>query len=393
MKKVLLFTLTVVLFLALATSAFGTGQAEKTVKLAFIGPLTGPNAAQGLRARNSFELAVRQANESGQLPYKVETLILDDASDPATGANAATKVVSNTAVVGAAGHWNSPVARATIPIFHESNTALIIWGALGTDLTDKYGRESPEISRVCPKLDAENEFLAEFLVKERGYQTYYIIHDTFSYGTDCRDFMKLGIEKRGGKVVGIDGVNVGEKDFMPLLTKVREKNPDVLYFGGVVTEAALLRVQMVKAGLNNIVYAGISGLADEKFNEVAGSAAETTVIVKPGDATRLEGWTAFEKLYNDARFNEPMGAYGKYAYDAANILINGVEAGRAGPVQDRSCCPRDYLQGPSGYPYLRSDRADHDRQHDAARQPGRQVGQLAGFRVQSRAAKAPPLKR
>jgi branched-chain amino acid transport system substrate-binding protein len=75
-------------------------------------------------------------------------------------------------------------------------------------------------------------------------------------------------------VVAIDGVNVGEKDFMALLAKVKERNPDVLYYGGIVTEAALLRVQMVKAGMTNILYAGISGLADEKFNEVAGSAAE-----------------------------------------------------------------------------------------------------------------------
>jgi ABC-type branched-subunit amino acid transport system substrate-binding protein len=70
-------------------------------------------------------------------------LALDDASDPATGANAATQAVSDPAVVAAAGHWNSPVARATIPIFHENGIPLMIWGAIGTDLTDKYGGSTP----------------------------------------------------------------------------------------------------------------------------------------------------------------------------------------------------------------------------------------------------------
>ncbi len=319
----------VVFLLTFSLLAFAGGQKEKVVKIAFIGPLTGPNAAQGMGARNSFELAIRQANASGEFPYKIEMLALDDASDPAVGANAANKAVSDPQVVAAAGHWNSPVARATIPIFHENGVALVIWGAIGVDLTDKYGKMYPEITRVCPKLDAENEFLADWLLTKQGYKTFYIIHDTSSYGKDCLTFMKIGIEKRGGKILGIDGVNVGEKDFMPLLTKVKEKNPQVLYYGGVVTEAALLRVQIVKAGLTNMLYTGISGLADQKFNEVAGSAAEGTVIVKPGDPKEVKGWPAFVKAYKDAKFNEPMGAYGQYAYDAAGVILAALK--KVGP--------------------------------------------------------------
>ena len=191
----------------------------------------------------------------------------------------------------------------------------------------------PEITRNCPKLDAENEFLAEWLINKKGYKTFYIIHDTSSYGKDCLEFMKIGIEKRGGKILGIDGVNVGEKDFMPLLTKVKAKKPQVLYYGGIVTEAALLRVQMVKAGLTDILYSGISGLADQKFNEVAGKAAEGTVITQPGDPKTVSGWPAFVKAYKDANFSEPMGAYGQYAYDAANIILAAMK--KVGPDRQK----------------------------------------------------------
>jgi branched-chain amino acid transport system substrate-binding protein len=298
---------------------------SETVKIAFIGPLTGANAAQGMGARNAFDLAVRQANASGDFDFKIEMLALDDASDPAVGANAATKAVSDSSVVAAAGHWNSPVARATIPIFHEKGTPLMIWGAIGVDLTDKYGREYPEITRNCPKLDAENELLAEFLTG-KGYKKFSIIHDTSSYGNDCRDFMKAGLEKRGAEVISVDGINVGEKDFMPILTKLMAKNPEAIYYGGIVTEAALLRVQMGKLGLTDKLYTGISGLADEKFNEVAGRVAEGTVIVKPGDPSVAEGWDEFVKAYDEQKFSEPMGAYGQYAYDAASIILAALKS-------------------------------------------------------------------
>ena len=318
-KRFLLFSL-MALALVLCLAPMAGAAQDKVVKIAFIGPLTGSNAAQGMGARNAFELAVRQANASGDYPYKIEMLALDDASEPSVGANAAAKAVSDPAVVAAAGHWNSPVARATIPIFHENGTPLMIWGAIGVDLTEEYGRKFKEITRNCPKLDAENEVLADWLVKH-GFKSFCIIHDTSSYGDDCRVFMNASLMKRGASVMSIDGVNVGEKDFMPLLTNVMAKQPQALYYGGVVTEAALLRVQMMKMGLNNMLYTGISGLADEKFNEVAGAAAEGTVIVKPGDPQKVAGWPKYVADYEAQNFSEPMGAYGQYAYDAARIIL------------------------------------------------------------------------
>jgi branched-chain amino acid transport system substrate-binding protein len=326
MKKILAI---LIVFLLLGTvSVFAGGQKEETVKVAFLGPLTGDNAAQGMGARNCFDLAVKEANRSGDFDYTIEMLSLDDASDPATGANAANKAVSDPDVAAAAGHWNSPVARATIPVFQENGIPLVIWGAIGTDLTDKFGKMYSEITRVCPKLDAENEYLAEFLI-DQDAETFCIIHDTSSYGTDCQTFMEKAVKSRGGEILSVDGINVGEKDFMSLLTKIKEIDPDVLYYGGVVTEAALLRVQMVKSGMTDMVYAGISGLADEKFNEIAGDAAEGTVIIKPGDPSKVKGWDEFVAAYDAENYSEPMGAYGQYAYDAAGVILAAMK--KVGP--------------------------------------------------------------
>ncbi len=327
MKKVLSAVIVSMMLLAPASA-----MAKDVVKIAFIGPLTGANAAQGMGAKNAFDLAVKLADASGEFPYTLEAVALDDASDPATGANAANKIISDKEIVAAAGHWNSPVARATIPLFHENKTPLIIWGAIGVDLTDKYGKMYPEITRVCPKLDAENIYLADFLNK-KGYKTFSVIHDNSAYGVDCQTYMESALKADGAEILSTDAVKVGEKDMMPVLAKTTALQPQAVYYGGVVTEAALLRLQMTKIGLNNSLFCGISGIADEKFNEVAGKNAEGAVIVKPGDAARVAGWADFTAAYDAQNYSEPMGAYGKYSYDAANIILAALK--KVGPDREK----------------------------------------------------------
>jgi branched-chain amino acid transport system substrate-binding protein len=66
-------------------------------------------------------------------------------------------------------------------------------------------------------------------------------------------------------------------------------------------------------------------LADDKFNQVAGKSAEGTVIVKPGDPSKVAGWGDFVAAYDAQKYSEPMGAYGQYAYDAAKIILAAVK--------------------------------------------------------------------
>ena len=98
MKKIYRMMTVCVFVVAALFLMTSTGWAQKVVKIGFIGPLTGPNAAQGVGARNAFDLAIREANASGKYPFKIEMVALDDASDPATGMAAALKLVSDPAV-------------------------------------------------------------------------------------------------------------------------------------------------------------------------------------------------------------------------------------------------------------------------------------------------------
>jgi len=298
----------------------GAAAAEKTIKLGFIGPVTGGNALQGIGARNGFELAIRQVNEQGY-PYKVEAVALDDASDPSVGVSAALKLINDPDVVAAIGHWNSPVALATIHIFHSRKIPFIIWGAISPRIT---GFNYPEVTRVTPTLIAENKPLAAWVVKSLGLKRFSVVSDTSDYGRDNVDAFSAFISQNGGEVTSVDAAPVGTTDFRPILTKIKAAGPDAVYFGGVITEAGLVKKQMAELGLR-VPFIAISGIYDQKYIEIASAdAAEGTVVDVPGVKETPE-LKAFKEAYDKSAFNDPAGPYGKYAYDAAKILLATIQ--------------------------------------------------------------------
>lgn len=294
----------------------------KTIKIAFLGPLTGPNAAQGNGAKNCFDLAIKEANKSGKFPFTVEMVALDDASDPAVAVSAALKAVSDPMVVAASGHWNSSCALATIHTFHSFKVPFVVWGAISPRITEY---NYPEVTRNCPTLVQENVPFAKWVIQDLGYKKFSIISDTTDYGEqNTKAFSELAA-KDGGEILSVDAVPTGTTDFRPILTKIKGLNPSAIYFGGVVMEGALSRSQEEKLGINKL-FCAVSGLADQKFNEVAGKAAEGVIITKPGfDLDELKGGIAFKKAYDDQGYKDPMGAYGIYAYEAANIILTAIQ--------------------------------------------------------------------
>ncbi len=338
MKSRILVISTIFLLCLFILPLLTWGQA-RVVKIGFIGPLTGPNAAQGTGARNAFDLAVRQANASGKYPYRFEAVALDDASDPATGVAAALRLVSDPAVAAAAGHWNSPVALATIHTFHTYRIPFIVWGAIHPDITGYY--KYPGVNRVAPTAVQENIPFADWVISELGYKSYSIISDKTSYGELCTQVFTTEGEKRGAKILSTDMVSVGTTDFRPILTKVKGINPEAIYFGGQVTEGALVKDQMAKVGLNKL-FGGISGIMDVKYIEVAGASAEGTLTIKPGKPIeKYAGGAQFVQAYQAAGYREPFGAYGPNAYDSAGILMEAI--GKVGP--DDKAALMKYIRG------------------------------------------------
>lgn len=313
-------TLVTGLMLSAALFAIPAAAQDKPhIKLGFIGPVSGGNAQQGLGARNGFLLAIEQANAAGY-PYDVEAVTLDDASDPQTGVAAALKLVNDPEVVAATGHWNSPVALATMPVFNRFQVPMIVWGAISPKITEQ---NLPEITRVTPTLVTENKPLAEWAVTKLGAKKIAIIADTSDYGTANTAAFETFFTEAGGEIIGKDLFPVGTVDFRTTLTKLREAAPDAVYFGGVIAEAGILRKQMVEIGLK-VPMIGISGFYDPEFVALAGAAAEGTMVSYPAAQSNAQ----LEKMnadYKARAFAEETSPYTKYAFDSANILLAAIK--------------------------------------------------------------------
>lgn len=310
-----------VLALVMCVAASGAAADKPVVKLGFIGPITGPNAAFGLGARNSADLAVKQANARGDMPYHYELVVMDDASDPSTGVAVATKLCTIDKVAAATTHFNSPVGLATIHVFHRYKTPQVFWGGIHPDIT--YKHNFPEVTRVCANTIVEHAQLADFTVKQLGATRWSIIYDTTSYGTSCYKTAKKALEEAGATVLSEDGIPVGTQDFRPVLSRIKamDDGPQAIYFGGVVTEAALVRLQMSEMGMTSLLYAGVTGFDSDTFNKTAGEAAEGTVIV--GKKAIAED-SDFVQAYKAAGYKEYYEATGPYAYDATNLIMAAV---------------------------------------------------------------------
>lgn len=291
----------------------------ETVKIGFIGPLTGANAAEGLAARDAFLMYFEECNEQNLLPYKVEVVAYDDASIPETGKEVAENLLKNEEVLAVSGHWNSPVAEATIPLFLSEECPLVIWGAINDSLTCE--ENYPYVTRVVPTDTQENQPLAGYVLGDLGYSKIFIITDTTSYGQSntaaFRDQMRL----YEAEEVGTAELEPGEKNFRPILEKAAQSGCDAVFYGGTAQEGGMIAAQMNEIGIDDVLLFGISGITSEKFISNAGIvAAEGTIATSPGiDPENSADYLEFKKKFKEY-CDCNMGAFTVYAYHAGQVI-------------------------------------------------------------------------
>jgi len=299
--------------------------AQKTsVKLAFIGPLTGGTASNGLGGRNSFLLAVQERNADPKTKYKYETEVLDDECKPTVAVQAALKASSDPGVTAGVTHYCSVTAIATIDTYHKAGMPAMVWGAVLPEIT--YSHKHVEITRVNGTMINQNNVAADFAVKALGFKTFALIHDTTDYGRAHAKYISEYLEKAGGKILSTQGTAKDQKDYTAELTRAKADKPEVVWYGGLTPDGVRVKVQMDKLGIR-AQFQGTSGIKSDTFNETAGTSAEGTLAFVEGAPTeKLPGGKRFLEAYAKAGFKEPSEAYGPFAYVAANIVIDAIEA-------------------------------------------------------------------
>lgn len=320
-----------VLFVSLLTAC---SSEKDTIKIAFIGPLTGGVSANGLGGRNSAELAVRLRNAERGSHYQYELVALDDECKPNIGVQVATKAAADNDIVAGVTHYCSAVAMGTVDVYHKFGLPVVVWGAVLPDIT--YGNDYKEVHRVNGTMINQNEVAADFMLGQ-GFKTWAIIHDTTDYGKGHNRYFSKFLAEKGGRILGTFAVSADQQDFNAELTKIKELDPDVIYFGGLTPTGVRLRSQMDKLGIR-AEFQGTSGIVSDAFIEGLGPLAEGVLAFREGaPVEKLPGGERFLVEYEKQTFGEPPEAYGAFAYAAANLILDAIE--KVGP--DRAAVMRE----------------------------------------------------
>jgi branched-chain amino acid transport system substrate-binding protein len=236
-------------------------------------------------------------------------------------------MAADKSIVGGVTHYCSAVAVATTSVYHRFGMPAIVWGAVLPDVT--YGNNYKEIFRVNGTMINQNEVAAKFMT-EQGYKTWGVIHDTTDYGKGHDKYFNQYLKEDGGKVLASFGVNADQQDFTTELTKIKEANPQVLFFGGLTPLGVRIRTQMAKLGIN-AAFQGTSGIKSDAYIEgVSPAVAEGSLsFIEGAPREKLPGGKYFAEQYDKQGYGERPEAYGPFAFAAANLIMDAVE--KVGP--------------------------------------------------------------
>lgn len=311
--------------LAFGLSA-GAAEAKTKVKVAFIGPLTGGVAANGLGGRNSADLAVKLRNADKKAKYEYELVVLDDECKPNIGVQVATKAASDKNVIAAVAHYCSAVAIGTVDVYHKFGLPMIVWGAVLPEIT--YGNNHKEVHRVNGTMINQNETNAKFSAGQ-GFKKWAVIHDTTDYGRGHNKYFSEHLKKNGGEILGTFGVTADQQDFNAELTKIKALNPQAIYFGGLTPIGVRIRSQMEKLGIK-AQFVGTSGIMSDAFIQGLGPLAESALAFREGaPVDKLPGGKFFVEKYAGQKYGEQPEAYGPFAFAAMNLILDTIE--KVGP--------------------------------------------------------------
>lgn len=320
--------------------------AKDTVKIAFVGPLTGGASATGLGGRNSAQLAVDQRNADPKAKYRFELVKYDDECKPAAGVQVVTRAATDRQIVAAVGHYCSAVAIVTVDTYHKFGLPMVVWGAVLPSIT--YGNQFKEIHRVNGTMINEGNLAAKF-VGEAGFKKVAVLYDTTDYGKGQSKYFGDALKAVAGvAVTGSYGIDVSQQDFSAELTAVQQSKPDVIYFGGLTPQGVAIRAQMQRMGIH-IPLMGVSGILNAGYIDGVGAkVAEGTISFHNGaPIDKYPQGKKFLADYAAAKFKEEPDAYGPFAYSATQLVMDAIE--QAGPNRGKV---RDVLNATKGYQAL-----------------------------------------
>jgi len=328
------YSVTALLLVALVVSGCESPKTKdeiSEIRIGVAGPMTGDQSKLGGDLERGARLAVEEWNARGGIMGKTIVLeVGDDQRDPKQAVSVANKMV-NLGIVGMVGHYNSSASIPASSVYHDAGIPMITPASTNPRLTEQGFKN---VFRVVGRDDQQGHVAAKFIVTKLKAKRVAILHDKTTYGQGLADELRKSLatyQNSGVEVVSFDGLTQGDKDFRGILTRLKEQNLDLYFFGGMFPEGGLLAKQAKEVGLNVPMMSG-DGVIDPKFIEIAGAAAEGTYLTFTPDTEKLPQAADFLKKYR-AKYGNDLAPYAIYAYDAANILLNAIAEVQGGNNQ------------------------------------------------------------
>ena len=303
--------------------------AATEVKIGHVGPLTGGIAHLGKDNENGARLAIEEANAAGvkigDKAVKFTLVAEDDQADPKVGTTVAQKLV-DAKVVGVVGHLNSGTSIPASPIYNQAGIPVISGSATNPKLTEQGFKNQ---FRVVGRDDQQGPAIASYLATEKKPKLVAVIDDATAYGEGIANEVEKTLKAANIKVLPREKGTDKTTDWKAVLTKLRGRNPDAVFYGGMDATGGPLLKQGRELGMKAVFSFG-DGACTDKMKELAGDAAEGLLCSQAGippQAASKKFLDAFKK-----RFNADPILYAPFTYDAVNLLIEAMKkAGSSDP--------------------------------------------------------------
>ncbi len=338
-----------------ALIAAGTASAQEVVvKIGHVGPTSGAIAHLGKDNENGARMAIDELNAKGVMiggkKAKFELLAEDDGADPKQGTAAAQKLVDSK-VNGVVGHLNSGTTIPASKIYFDAGIPQISPSATNP----KYTRQGYKTAfRVVADDTQLGGTLGRYAVKELKGKTFAVIDDRTAYGQGVAEEFSKAVKASGGSIAEQQFTNDKATDFTAILTAIKAKKPDVVFFGGMDAVAGPMLRQMKQLGISAKFMGGDGICSGELPKLAAGSMADDQVVcaeaggVDPKDAAATKAMDDFRAKFK-AKFNADVQIYAPYVYDSVMVMAESmVKAGSADPAKYLPALAKASYKGVTG---------------------------------------------
>ena len=310
-----------------AVAGIASAQDVQVVKIGHVAPMSGAQAHYGKDNENGVRMAIEDLNAQnltiGGKKVKFEIQAEDDAADPKQGTAAAQKLC-DAKVAGVVGHLNSGTTIPASKVYNDCGIPHVTGAATNPNLTKPGYKTTYRIIANDNALGAGLAFYAADTLKLKKIA---VIDDRTAYGQGVADVFKRTAKSKGVQIVDEQFTTDKATDFMAILTAIKAKGPDGIFYGGMDAQGGAMLRQLEQLGMSNVKFFGGDGICTAEIAKIAAGAKTLgNVVCAEGGASlaKMPGGEAWKKKY-DAKYPNQFQVYSPYTYDATFVLVDAMK--------------------------------------------------------------------